>query len=88
MSGHNVFEQIVAFADIKGDPRPLITEAEFEAWKKLYTFEGLRGLRYGQSFCKHFGITDNLLFFSLTPTDVDTYIRKKYIERSRISTSS
>jgi hypothetical protein len=40
----------------------------------------LHGIRYGQSFCNHFGITDNHLYYA--PGDIvwcDRYIRKTYL---------
>lgn len=82
MSGHNAFEQMVSFTDKSGSIRDPISVAQYEEWKKLYTFEGLKGIRYGQSFCNHFGITDNILYYSLTPDQADTYIIENYLERS------
>lgn len=80
------FEQFVAFADstTKNIRRP-ITEQEFLSWKEQFSFDALHGLRYGQSFCKHFGIEDNLLLYASvfrTIETCDNYIRKHYIARS------
>jgi hypothetical protein len=75
-----VFEDIVAWADRSGQIRSPITEAEYEQWKKDYIWEALHGIRYGQSFCNHFGVTDNHLYYA--PGDIawcDTYIRKHYL---------
>jgi hypothetical protein len=78
-----VFEQIVAFADTTGQPRSLISQEDFDIWKKDVIWDALHGLRYGQSFCNRFGITDNLLFYTTWPPEqLDEYIKKNYIERS------
>ena len=80
MIGHNAFEQIVAFADRTGNPRPLISQEEFNQWREDFIWEALHGQRYGQSFCNRFGITDNHLYYA--PGDIawcDRYIRKTYL---------
>jgi hypothetical protein len=56
-----------------------ISQEQYEIWKKDAVFDGLRGLRYGQSFCNSFDITDNILFFTLNHVDADEYIRRLYI---------
>ena len=56
-----------------------ITLEQYELWKKYALFDGLRGIRFGQSFCNSFDITDNILFFTMNHVDADEYIRKIYI---------
>jgi hypothetical protein len=56
-----------------------ITMEEYENWQKDALFDGLRGIRFGQSFCHSFDIHDNILFFTLNHVDADEYIRKLYI---------
>ena len=56
-----------------------ISQEQYEIWKKDAVFDGLRGLRYGQSFCNSFGLTDNILFFTMNHVEADEYIRKLYI---------
>ncbi len=57
-----------------------ITHQEYRDWQRGYIFDGLRSLRYGQSFCNHFDISDNILFYNiLTQSDADQYIRKVYL---------
>ncbi len=80
MSGEQVFEQLVAFAGADGKIRHPINRGDYEQWKKDYIWEALHGIRYGQSFCNHFGIKDNHLFYA--PGDVrwcDEYIKKTYL---------
>jgi len=58
-----------------------ITHAEYRDWQRGYIFDGLRTLRYGQSFCRYFDISDNILFYNiLTQPDADQYIRKVYVK--------
>jgi hypothetical protein len=58
-----------------------ITHQQYRDWQRGYIFDGLRSLRYGQSFCRHFDITDNILFYNiLTQADADQYIRKVYVK--------
>jgi hypothetical protein len=56
-----------------------VTRKEYEQWARGFVFEGLRNLRYGQSFCNQFGITDNILFYAGTVAEADQYIRKVYV---------
>ena len=78
-----VFEQMVAFAGQDGEPRKLITQEEFELWQKDVIWDNLHGIRYGQSFCTRFGITDNLLYYTSWPIDQqDDYIWRNYLARN------
>ena len=85
MGGTQVFEQLVAFADQTARIQSPISTEDYEQWKKDYIWEALHGIRYGQSFCNHFGITDNHLYYA--PGDIawcDYYIRKTYLARRRV----
>jgi hypothetical protein len=76
-----IMEHVVAELERGQDPaQRSITHQEYRDWQRGYIFDGLRTLRYGQSFCNHFNITDNILFYNiLTQTDADQYIRKVYV---------
>jgi len=79
-TGQQVFEQFVAFADGADRIHTPITAEDYEQWKRDFIWEALHGIRYGQSFCNHFGITDNHLYYA--PGDIawcDKYIRKTYL---------
>jgi hypothetical protein len=52
---------------------------DYQQWCQESVFDVLRGLRYGQSFCNTFDITDNILFYEPNPRWADEYIRKTYI---------
>lgn len=64
------------------DPGPQkIQRAEFESWKKESVMDMLKGLRYGQSFCNKFDITDNLLYYCINEENqVNQYIEKNYLQ--------
>ena len=80
MTGPAVFEQLVAFADQSGRINQAITQEDYEHWRHDYIWEALHGIRYGQSFCNHFGITDNHLYYGTNGLEwSDKYIRKTYV---------
>ena len=56
-----------------------VSVEDYEAWRYGYLFDALQNLRYGQSFCNHFDITDNILFYARDHEDADDYIRKHYV---------
>ena len=83
MSGQQVFDQIVTLTHQPDELRYRINHDDYDQWKKDYIWEALHGIRYGQSFCNHFGITDNLLYFTSNDTQwCDKYIKKTYLERT------
>jgi hypothetical protein len=56
-----------------------VKSADYQQWRQEAVFDMLRGVRYGQSFCNRFDITDNILFYECDPEWADVYIRKTYI---------
>ena len=56
-----------------------VARADYEQWRQEFVFDALQGLRYGQSFCNRFDITDNILFFERDPEWADLYIRNYYL---------
>jgi hypothetical protein len=64
-----------------------ITLEQYTEWKDRYSFDGLRGLRYGQSFCNHFDISDNILYYTIFDVgQCDDYIMKRYVESTHLET--
>ncbi len=57
-----------------------ITQQQYQQWAARFIFDGLRNQRYGQSFCNHFQIHDNILFYSRTVDEADRYILENYVE--------
>lgn len=56
-----------------------VGQADYSAWQHGFVFDALQGLRYGQSFCNHFNITDNILFYERDLEWADTYIRSYHV---------
>ena len=82
--GNDVFENMTAdllAMDPRVEHRNSILQSEYNAWRNEYVFDGIRGLRYGQSFCNHFDITDYVLFYMLDWDKADQHIRKLYLEK-------
>jgi len=80
MTGTQVFEQLVAFSDNAGKIHQTITAEDYEQWRQDFIWEALHGIRYGQSFCNRFGITDNHLYYGTNGLEwSDNYIRKTYL---------
>ena len=82
--GNDAFENMTAdlmAMDARTDRQHSITHAAYEAWRLNFTFDGIRGLRYGQSFCNHFDITDYVLFYKLDWDSADQHIRTVYLEK-------
>ena len=77
MTWENIINQLNNLAE-SSDIKKISME-QYEIWKKDAVFDGLRGLRYGQSFCNSFNIQDNILFFTMNHVEADEYIRKLYI---------
>jgi len=80
----NAFENMTAdllAMDARAERQNSVTEAAYEDWKREFTFEGIRGARYGQSFCNHFGITDYVLFYKIDWASADQHIRTVYLEK-------
>jgi len=65
----------------KLDQYKTVSPEDYEDWKKQFTVDALFGIRYGQSFCNRFGITDNLLYFTKEHEWCDRYIKDKYVTR-------
>ena len=82
--GDNVFENMTAdlmAIDARAEQQSSVTKAAYEDWKREFTFEGIRGLRYGQSFCNHFDITDYVLYYKMDWASADQHIRTVYLEK-------
>lgn len=83
--GNDIFENMTAdllAMDARVERKNSIPETEYNMWQKAFTFEGIKGERYGQNFCNHFGITDYVLFYMLDWDRADQHIRTVYLEKS------
>ena len=85
MSGHSVFDSLVdgaIAAHKQREANPKISQEEFNDWREYYIWDALHGVRYGQSFCNRFNITDHVLFYVISESkEADIYIEKHYIDR-------
>ena len=82
--GNDVFENMTAdllAMDARVERGNSILQAEYDAWRDEFVFDGIRGMRYGQSFCNHFDITDYVLFYMLDWGKADQHIRKLYLAK-------
>ena len=82
--GDSIFENMTAdlmAMDARIERRNSILQAEYDAWRGEFVFDGIRGMRYGQSFCNHFDITDYVLFYMLDWDKADQHIRKLYLAK-------
>ena len=82
--GDNAFENMTAdllAIDARAEQQNSVTEAAYEDWKREFTFEGIKGARYGQSFCNHFDITDYVLYYKMDWASADQHIRTVYLEK-------
>jgi hypothetical protein len=82
--GSAVFERMtqeLLAIDARVERQHSITKAEYSEWKRAFTFEGIKGLKYGQSFCNHFDITDYVLFYKTDWISADQHIRSVYLEK-------
>ena len=77
---HSVFQSMVMTIpnNYPRDNTP-VKSADYQQWRQEVVFDMLRGVRYGQSFCNQFDITDNILFYEQDHEWADVYIRKTYI---------
>jgi len=57
-----------------------VTEEQYLQWARGFVFEAMRDQRYGQSFCNHFNIHDNILYYASTVAEADHYIQETYIK--------
>jgi hypothetical protein len=77
---HSVFQSMVmTIPHNYPQYNTLVKSADYQQWRQEVVFDMLRGVRYGQSFCNRFDITDNILFYERDPEWADVYIRKTYI---------
>jgi len=82
--GDSAFENMTAdllAIDARVERKNSIPESEYHMWQRAFTFEGIKGARYGQSFCNHFDITDYVLFYKMDWASADQHIRMMYLEK-------
>jgi hypothetical protein len=83
MSGLQVFDQIVTETTAtRTTVNNHISQEDFETWQQDYTWDALHGIRYSQSFCNRFGITDHVLYYTTdNPEQINQYIKNTYLSK-------
>lgn len=61
--------------------KKLIDQDQYKQWRRQYIFDALKNLRYGQSFCKYFDISDYRLFYERNQARCDNLIQNEYVAR-------
>lgn len=56
-----------------------VSSQEYSAWRHSYIFDALRGLRFGQSFCNHFDITDYRIMFCSDADRAEHIIKQEWL---------
>jgi hypothetical protein len=78
LTGFSSMVNSISLRDYPRDNTP-VSRADYEQWRREVVFDALQGLRYGQSFCNRFDITDNILFYERDPEWANVYIRQNYV---------
>ena len=66
--------------DNKTVPALSISQEQYLQWAGKYLFDALQNQRPGQSFCNHFEIQDNILYFCDNAKTAHRYIQKNYVK--------
>lgn len=81
MSNNN-FEFMVDCLSSVNSKRTKIKQTQYEEWKRKWVFDALAGMRYGESFCKYFGISNGSpLYFFRDKKVSEHWINDNYIEK-------
>jgi hypothetical protein len=60
-----------------------ITQAQYDEFVYYYTWDALKGLRYGQSFCERFGVSNaSPLYHFREHSTADRWIRDNYLVKN------
>lgn len=57
-----------------------ITPDQYQKWKTFYTWDAIQQIRYGQSFCNYFDITDYRIFYEADWQRADALIQREYVQ--------
>lgn len=56
-----------------------VTLPAYHKWQKEFSFDALRGKKYGESFCNYFGVTDYRIQFERNWISCDRIIRSDWV---------
>lgn len=63
-----------------------ISVEDYNRWRHEFVFDALSGIRYGQSFCNRFDITDSIVFYERDIKWLDQYIQNNYVSNDASNT--
>ena len=72
-----MFDSLIAQRQTKNTTK--VKLSEYKQWQKLFSFDALRGKKYGESFCDYFNITDYRIKFDSNWASCDKIIRSEWI---------
>lgn len=75
--------QELSLATLPAHRHPGVSRDQYESWLRHYTWHAVQGLRYGESFCQHFAIEDNILCNFRSRDLADDYICAFYVHTNR-----
>jgi hypothetical protein len=83
MTFKNLVDDILTYPDLAVEFTPnSVPQQDFQQWRKQFTWDALKNLRYGQSFCRHFDIQDYRIFFEQDWQACDAIIQREWLARS------
>jgi len=74
-----MFDSMIAQLESSNSVANKVSEQDYEHWKKLFSFDALRGKHYGKSFVDHFKIKDYRILHERDWARCDTLIRNEWI---------
>ena len=72
-----MFDSLVTQHETKNTGK--VTMSAYKKWQKLFSFDALRGKKYGESFCDYFDITDYRIKFDSNWDSCDRIIRSEWV---------
>lgn len=74
-----MFDTMISQLNSKSPATTKVSKQEYEHWKKLFSFDALKGKHYGESFADHFKIRDYRIYFERDWARCDNLIRNEWI---------
>lgn len=78
-TGGGIVSALTALGSTKLHRLSRITQSEYQQWRREFCFDALKNMRYGQSFCNHFNITDYRIFYDSDVERCDQLIVRDWV---------
>lgn len=75
-----MFDSLIVSAQFKHHER--VKFSDYKKWQKLFSFDALRGKKYGKSFCDYFDILDYRIYYEQDWTNCDRIIKSDWLVRA------